>query len=300
MPKNIKNNTLKEILDVILYEAPSTQDEIANKLNISRRYVTKLLKPLIDEDIIKKAYVVDLKKINDSSELFETHSKIPESSGEFLVKDMLNEMGDHICKLYTISFKSLVSNDINLANTVLNEEENTKRMHEKIKSSSDTVMTLDPYFEFSNTLIFNEIAYDMERISDHILHIANFVIDENTEIKESILSILEEMFDLSLKMFKKAVKSFMNEFTNKEKSKQYEIDLHNLQSFAMKKISSNMAKDDIDKKRSKYYLSLFRVVRSFERIGDISIEIIDTSLEFYHKSINNKPNTKFKYLNSEN
>ena len=68
MPKNIKNNTLKEILDIILYEAPSTQDEIAEKLNISRRYVTKLLKPLIDENVIKKAYVVDLKKFNEISE----------------------------------------------------------------------------------------------------------------------------------------------------------------------------------------------------------------------------------------
>ena len=78
MPKNIKNNTLKEILDIILYEAPSTQDEIADKLNISRRYVTKLLKPLIDEDVIKKAYVVDLKKFNEISEMYEADYSVPE------------------------------------------------------------------------------------------------------------------------------------------------------------------------------------------------------------------------------
>ena len=83
MPKNIKNNTLKEILDIILYEAPSTQDEIAEKLNISRRYVTKLLKPLIDENVIKKAYVVDLKKFNEISENYETENSLsrrPEQS----------------------------------------------------------------------------------------------------------------------------------------------------------------------------------------------------------------------------
>ena len=80
MPKNIKNNTLKEILDIILYEAPSTQDEIAEKLNISRRYVTKLLKPLIDENVIKKAYVVDLKKFNEISENYETENSLPEYS----------------------------------------------------------------------------------------------------------------------------------------------------------------------------------------------------------------------------
>ena len=42
MPKNIKNNTLKEILDIILYEAPSTQDEIAEKLKLSKEEVMAL------------------------------------------------------------------------------------------------------------------------------------------------------------------------------------------------------------------------------------------------------------------
>ncbi|MGZ7068264.1 MAG: PhoU family transcriptional regulator, partial [Methanobacterium sp.] len=39
--------------------------------------------------------------------------------------------------------------------------------------------------------------------------------------------------------------------------------------------------------RSTYYLSLSRVVKAFERIGDISIEIIDISREYYE----NKPRT---------
>lgn len=37
------NKTLEDILDVIVYDNPSTQDEIAEKLGISRRYVTQLL-----------------------------------------------------------------------------------------------------------------------------------------------------------------------------------------------------------------------------------------------------------------
>ena len=42
-----RNKTLKDILDLILYENPSTQDEIAEKLGVTRRYVTQLLQPLI-------------------------------------------------------------------------------------------------------------------------------------------------------------------------------------------------------------------------------------------------------------
>jgi phosphate transport system protein len=37
-----------------------------------------------------------------------------------------------------------------------------------------------------------------------------------------------------------------------------------------------------DKDRSTYYISLSRVVKAFERIGDISIEITDTAVEYYH------------------
>ncbi|MGZ7134938.1 MAG: winged helix-turn-helix transcriptional regulator, partial [Methanobacterium sp.] len=37
MAKKARNGTLKAILDVIRYENPSTQDEIAERLGITRR-----------------------------------------------------------------------------------------------------------------------------------------------------------------------------------------------------------------------------------------------------------------------
>ena len=56
-----KDKTLKDILDFILYENPSTQDEIAEKLGITRRYVTQLLQPLVKDGTVKRAYIIDLK-----------------------------------------------------------------------------------------------------------------------------------------------------------------------------------------------------------------------------------------------
>lgn len=282
MPKNIKNNTLKEILDIILYEAPSTQDEIAEKLNISRRYVTKLLKPLIDEDIIKKAYVVDIKKFNEMSENYETENSAPEYSGEFFIKEMLKDMGEQILKQFDWSFEALKNKDVTLAHKALNEDKTTNHMYNKIRSSTDTVISLDPYFEFNNTIMFNEIAYDMERIGDHICHIPKFVIEENKEVQKPVLDALEEMYNISRHMFKKAVQSFLKRDLNiKEKMDRYEEDLTNYQKLATKRISSQMTKDDINKNNSTYYLVLFRVVKSFERIGDISIEITEASTQFY-------------------
>ena len=300
MPKNIKNNTLKEILDIILYEAPSTQDEIAEKLNISRRYVTKLLKPLIDENVIKKAYVVDLKKFNEISEMYETDNSVPEYSGEYFIKEMLKEMGEQISKQFAWSFEALKNNDADLAQRALEEDLNTNHMYNKIKSSTDAVISLDPYFEFNNTIMFNEIAYDMERIGDHICHIPKFVIEENKEVKEPVIDILEEMYDTSNTMFRKAVKSFLKRDAYiKEKMERYEDELTNLQKLAIKKISSQMAKDDINKKNSTYYLILFRVVKSFERIGDISIEITEATTQFYIENQSNLNSNHFTYLNKK-
>ena len=48
-----KDKTLKDILDLILYENLSTQDEIAEKLGITRRYVTQLLQPLVKDGTVK-------------------------------------------------------------------------------------------------------------------------------------------------------------------------------------------------------------------------------------------------------
>ena len=50
-----KDQTLKDILDLILYENPATQEEIAEQLGITRRYVTKLLQPLVKDGTVKRA-----------------------------------------------------------------------------------------------------------------------------------------------------------------------------------------------------------------------------------------------------
>ncbi|MCE5215377.1 MAG: winged helix-turn-helix transcriptional regulator, partial [Methanobacterium sp.] len=63
------NSTLKAILDVILHDNPSTQDEIAEKLGLTRRYVTKLLQPLVKRGVVRRAYILDLKKFDEFSEM---------------------------------------------------------------------------------------------------------------------------------------------------------------------------------------------------------------------------------------
>jgi phosphate transport system protein len=88
MTNRAKNSTLKAVLEVILYDNPATQDEIADKLGLTRRYVTKLLQPLIKEGVVRRAYILDLKKFDEFSEMFDEEKTSREHAGSFLIKDM--------------------------------------------------------------------------------------------------------------------------------------------------------------------------------------------------------------------
>jgi phosphate transport system protein len=277
-----KNNTLKAVLDVILYENPSTQDEIAEKLGLTRRYVTKLLQPLVKRGVVKRAYILDLKKFDEFSEMFDEEPTSREHAGTFLIKEMLKNMAEQVCSQFDMSFDAFLKYDEEMANEALKLDFVTNNMHEKIRASVDTVISINPYSEFSKTMVFSEIAFDLERIADHTAQIANFVLSGCYEVDEEMLDTLKSMFKTSRKMVNYSMKAFLNEELDyKDKIMDYEERIHQLQKKALNNIALQMADDDMDKDRSTYYLSLSRVVKSFERIGDISVEIVDTAGEFY-------------------
>jgi phosphate transport system protein len=296
MTKRAKNSTLKSVLDVILYESPSTQDEIADKLGLTRRYVTKLLQPLVKKGVVRRAYILDLKKFNEFSEMFDEEPTSREHAGSFLIKEMLSDMAKHVCNQLEMSFESFVDHDPTIAEEALKQDYVTNNMHEKVRSSVETVISINPYSEFSKTIVFGEIAYDLERIGDHTCHVANFALNESYQVEDDMITILKTMFETSKKMVTLSMDAFLNEkLDTKDKVMDYEERLHALQKDAMSRIANQMAEDDImDKDRSTYYIYLSRVVKAFERIGDISIEIIDTAGEFYRNIPRNPTPERFQ------
>ncbi len=281
-----KNSTLKAVLEVILYDNPATQDEIADKLGLTRRYVTKLLQPLIKEGVVRRAYILDLKKFEEFSEVFDEEKTSREHAGTFLIKDMIRDMTQHVCQQFDMSFEALLKHDSQLADEALKMDYISNNMHEKIRSSVETVISIDPYSEFSKTMIFGEVGYDLERIADHTCHIANFALKEVDPIDEEFMETLKSMYKTARKMVDKSTEAFLDERLElKDGVMDYEEKIHELQKKALNNIATQMADDDVlDKDRSNYYLSLSRVVKAFERIADISIEIIDTAGEF-HRNI---------------
>lgn len=278
-----KNKTLKDILDCILYENPSTQDEIAEKLGITRRYVTQLLQPLVKEGTVKRAYMIDLKVYEKLAESFGDYAPVSDS-GYILVNDMLSNMAKHVQSQLQESFDAVQNYDENKANLALEMDYTTNNMVEKVRTSVETIVSINQHSELSKSMLYNEVAYDLERIGDYCGHIAKFVIEDVYEVDEVILKNLKKMHKTAQKMIRSAMLAFLEGKTNlKDDIMDFEESMHMLQNKSINIIATQMAENSFDEKeRSNYFMYLFRVVKAFERIGDISIEIIDVAIEFHN------------------
>ena len=278
-----KDKTLKEILDLILYENPSTQDEIAERLGITRRYVTQLLRPLVKDGTIKRAYMIDLKGYEKLAGSLGDYSTSRDSSANILVNDMLANMARHVHSQLETSFNAMLEYDEEIANHALEMDYATNNMVEKIRTSVETIVSINQHSEFSKSMLYNEVAYDLERIGDYCGHIAKFVINDAYEIDEKVLKNLKKMYKISQKMIRLSMKAFIEGKTElRGDLMDLEDNIHILQNKSVNLIATQMAENSFDEKeRSNYFMYLFRVVKAFERIGDISVEIIDVATEFH-------------------
>lgn len=278
-----KNKTLIDVLDLILYENPATQDEIAQRLGISRRYVTQLIQPLIKDGTIKRAYMIDIKSYEEVAESLGQHVSKMDASGNVLINDMISNMAKHVHSQIEASFNAFLEYDENKAKRALEMDYATNNMVEKIRTSVETVVSINQRPEFSKSVLYNEVAYDLERIGDYCGHIAKFVINDIYEVNESILKKLRKMYKTAQKMLRLAMLTFLEGRTElKDDIMELEESLHILQSKSINLIATQMAESSFDEKeRSNYFIYLFRVIKAFDRIGDISVEIKDVAIEFH-------------------
>ncbi|WP_458402925.1 PhoU domain-containing protein [Methanobrevibacter sp.] len=278
-----RDNTLKEILDLILYENPSTQEEIAERLGISRRYVTKLLQPLVKDGTVKRAYTIDLKSYEKFTSSIDHNSAPKNTAGNVLLNDMLVNMARHVHSQLETSFDAVLEYDEAKANKALEMDFATNNMVEKIRTSVETIANINYHSEFSKSVIYNEVAYDLERIGDYCGHIAKFVINDIYEIHRDVLKKLKKMHKTAQKMIRLAMNAFIDGETElKDDLMELEDSIHILQSKAINLIATQMTETSFDEKeKSNYFIYLFRVIKAFERIGDISVEIMDAAIEFH-------------------
>ena len=278
-----KNKTLMDVLDLILYENPATQDEIAERLGISRRYVTQLIQPLIKDGTIKRAYMIDIKSYEKVAESLGQYISKRDVSGNVLINDMISNMAKHVHSQIEASFDAFLEYDENKAKRALEMDYATNNMVEKVRTSVETIVSINQHPEFSKSVLYNEVAYDLERIGDYCGHIAKFVINDIYEVNESILKKLKKMYKTAQTILRLAMLTFLEGRTDlKDDVMELEESLHILQSKAINLIATQMAESSFDEKeRSNYFMYLFRVIKAFDRIGDISVEIKDVAIEFH-------------------
>lgn len=278
-----KDETLKEVLDIILYENPSTQDEIAERLGITRRYVNQLLQPLVKDGTVKRAYTIDLKSYEQIMQYLSEYSSPKNTKGNVIVNEMLENMARHVHSQLEASFDSVLEYDEQKAKKALEMDFATNNMVEKIRTSVETIVSMDYHSEFSKSLLYNEIAYDLERIGDYCGHIAKFVINDIYEIEEHIMKNLKKMYKTIQKMIPLSMKAFIEGSTDlKDDLMELNESVHILQNKSINLIAEQMAESSFDEKeRSNYFIYLFRVVKAFKRMGDISVEMMDVAIEFH-------------------
>ena len=291
-----KDKTLKDILDLILYENPATQDEIALKLGITRRYVAQLLQPLVKDGTVKRAYMIDLKSYESIAESLSDYH-VNETKGNVIVNDMINNMAKHVHSQIEVSFDAVLEYDNEKANKALEMDFATNNMVEKIRTSVETIVSMNKHSEISKPMLYNEIAYDLERIGDYCAHIAKFVINDIYKIEENVLKKLKKMYKIARKMIRLAITSFLEGKTElKDDLMKLEELIHILQTKAINLIAEQMAESSFDEKeRSNYFIYLFRVVKAFERMGDISVEMMDVSVEFHQNIPRSTTPRTFRY-----
>lgn len=291
-----KDKTLKDILDLILYENPATQDEIALKLGITRRYVAQLLQPLVKDGTVKRAYMIDLKSYESIAESLSDYH-VNETKGNVIVNDMINNMAKHVHSQIEVSFDAVLEYDKEKANKALEMDFATNNMVEKIRTSVETIVSMNKHSEISKPMLYNEIAYDLERIGDYCAHIDKFVINDIYKIEENVLKKLKKMYKIARKMIRLAITSFLEGKTElKDDLMKLEELIHILQTKAINLIAEQMAESSFDEKeRSNYFIYLFRVIKAFERMGDISVEMMDVSIEFHENIPRSTTPRTFRY-----
>ncbi|MEE1337021.1 phosphate signaling complex PhoU family protein [Methanobrevibacter sp.] len=278
-----KDKTLKDVLDLILYENPSTQDEIAEKLGISRRYVTQLLQPLVKDGTVKRAYMIDLKSYEEIVSSVGNYATTKNNMGNALINDMLDNMAKHVHSQLEMSFDAVLEYDEDKANKALEMDYATNNMVEKIRTSVETIVSLNKHSEISKSILYNEMAYDLERVGDYCGHIAKFVINDIYEVDGNVLKKLKKMYKTAQSMISLSMRAFIEGKTElKDDLMELEETIHIMQSKAINLIATQMAESTFDEKeRSNYFIYLFRLIKAFKRIGDISVEMMDVAVEFH-------------------
>ncbi|MBW9221614.1 winged helix-turn-helix transcriptional regulator [Methanothermococcus sp. SCGC AD-155-C09] len=264
-----KDATLAAIIETILNDEPETQDEIAKKLNISRRYVAKLLKPLIDDRIVLHPYIVDMNKLSK----LEIYGNIEKPL--YNVMALFDKMGKNV--LYNLDkvFNALKTRNLEDAKSIIFQDYALNKLEEEIHLSIK--MDNLKYLPMEQTILLSSIASNIERCGDYLSNIAE-EITNGLYIKDYLHEDINEIHDIIRKMFIISMDMALN--------KKMTFEIYDLEKKLHEKLNKIM-KDLVENEKCKsnninYYIQFGMFLKDIERFGDRCIKIFKVSREFYY------------------
>ncbi|ADC69323.1 phosphate uptake regulator, PhoU [Methanocaldococcus sp. FS406-22] len=261
-----KEATLAGIIRVIIEEEPETQDEIAEKLGISRRYVAKLLKPLIDEKIVKHPYVVDMSKLHKINLQFDENLLMKE------IKTTLEKMEITLLNNLDLVYTALKNNDKKLAEDIIIKDYALNKMEEEIRMLLG--MNALKYLPGAYANAFATIASNLERLGDYIANIAEEIV-HGLKLDKDIENEVAVIFNI--------LKEMLTEAIDVVKSKRKETKIHELEEQLHKNLELLLNKVLENKREDlNFYVQFGMFLKDIERFGDRCVNIVDIALELYH------------------
>ncbi|ABR54421.1 phosphate uptake regulator, PhoU [Methanococcus vannielii SB] len=270
-----KEATLAAIITIIMEEEPETQDDIAEKLNVSRRYVAKLLKPLVDEGAIRHPYVVNLEKLKNFEEYLETDKFFKE------ISDTFDKMGTNVIYNAEKVFEALKKQDIDSAKNVILEDYALNRMEDEVnivlRMNASKHLDMDSLMQVSN------IAANIERCGDYLSNIAEEVV--NGLLVEPLIYLeIFELHEIIVKMFNYAMDMVKHQKINTE-IYELELKLHEKLDIILEKLKSERVKKS---ENINQFIQFGMFLKDVERFGDRCLKIFELGREFHHKIPQNK------------
>lgn len=270
-----KDATLVAILNIIMDDEPETQDDIADRLNVSRRYVAKLLKPLVDEGAIKHPYVVNLEKLKEFEEYLETDKFFKE------ISDTFEKMGSNVVYNLDKVFEALKVHDIDSAKNVILEDYALNKMEDEVnivlRMKASKHLDMDSLMQVSN------IAANIERCGDYLSNIAEEIVN-GLLIDPTINVEIFEIQNIILKMFNQAMDMVKYQKMGTE-IYDLELNLHKKLDIIMDKLK-NQNPEKLENINQFIQFGMF--LKDVERFGDRCLKIFEIGREFHHRIPLNK------------
>ena len=189
------------------------------------------------------------------------------------LNDELIEMGELIEKAIEDTIKALVSQDVELANTVINMDDEIHAKEQEIENLCLKLLLQQQPVAKDLRLISSALKMitDMERIGDHATDISEITIELSSQKYIKKLEHIQQMSKETMVMLVQSIEAFVNKDIDKARNVIEQDDIVDNLFITVKRELIGMIHENVD--AGEQATDLLMVAKYLERIGDHATNI---------------------------